>query len=74
MSAKTLSAAEIAGLLGAETTSTATLSRVSALESAGPDAIVFAEDERTLAAAIATDAGLILTRVAGPKRTRAWWW
>ncbi len=67
MSAKTLSAAEIAEMLEAETTSTATLSRVSALESAGADAIVFAEDERTLRAAIATDAGLILARVAGPK-------
>ncbi len=68
MSAKTLSAAEIAEMLGAATNSTATLARVSALESTGPDAIVFAEDERALAAAIATDAGLILARVAGTKQ------
>jgi UDP-3-O-[3-hydroxymyristoyl] glucosamine N-acyltransferase len=67
MSSKTLSAAKIAGLLGAITTSTAVLSRVSNLENAGPDAIVFAGDERTLAAAIASDAGLILAHDAGPQ-------
>jgi UDP-3-O-[3-hydroxymyristoyl] glucosamine N-acyltransferase len=63
MSAKTLRAAEIAELLGAVTNSTAEVSRVSGLEGAGPDAVVFAEDVRTLAAAIGTDAGLILARV-----------
>jgi UDP-3-O-[3-hydroxymyristoyl] glucosamine N-acyltransferase len=65
MSAKRLSATEIAALLGVETRSTAVVSRVSGLEGAGADAVVFAEDERTLAAAIGTDAGLILARGAG---------
>jgi UDP-3-O-[3-hydroxymyristoyl] glucosamine N-acyltransferase len=64
MSAKTLRAAEVAELLGVATTSAAVVSRVSGLEGAGPDAIVFAEDERTLAGAIATGAGLILARGA----------
>jgi len=63
MSAKTLRAAEIAELLGVVTNSTSELSRVSGLEGAGPDAVVFAEDVRTLAAAIETGAGLILARV-----------
>jgi UDP-3-O-[3-hydroxymyristoyl] glucosamine N-acyltransferase len=65
MSAKTLSAAEIAKLLEVETASTAVISRVSGREGAGPDALVFAEDERSLAAAIGTDAGLVLARDAG---------
>ena len=64
MSAKRLSAVEIAGLLGVETHSTAVVSRVSGVESAGEDAVVFAEDERTLAAAMASEAGLILARGA----------
>ena len=62
MSAKRLSAAEIAGLLGVETRSTAVVSRVSGVEGAGADAVVFAEDEKTLAAAVASGAGLILAR------------
>jgi UDP-3-O-[3-hydroxymyristoyl] glucosamine N-acyltransferase len=65
MSAKRLSAAEIAGLLGVETRSTAVVSRVSGVEAAGADAVVFAEDERTLAAAVAGGAGLILARGGG---------
>ncbi|HSY36085.1 MAG TPA: UDP-3-O-(3-hydroxymyristoyl)glucosamine N-acyltransferase [Acidobacteriaceae bacterium] len=65
MSAKTLSATEIAELLGVVTASTAAVSRVSGLDNAGLDAVVFAEDERTLAAALATPAGLILARAAG---------
>jgi UDP-3-O-[3-hydroxymyristoyl] glucosamine N-acyltransferase len=65
MSAKILSAAEIAALLGVAMASKAVVSRVSGLEGAGPDAVVFAEDERTLAAAIRTGAGLILARGAG---------
>ena len=36
--------------------------RVSSLDEAGPDAVVFASDEKTLAAALATGAGLILAR------------
>jgi UDP-3-O-[3-hydroxymyristoyl] glucosamine N-acyltransferase len=65
MSAKTLSATEIAELLGATTASTAEISRVSGLDSAGADAVVFAEDVRTLMAAMATSAGLILARHVG---------
>src|SRR6202789_1018630 len=65
MNTKILSAAEIAELLGVTTASTAVVSRVSGREGAGPDAVVFAEDERTLAAAIGTDAGLILARSVG---------
>jgi len=41
------------------------ISRVSGLETAGPDAVVFAEDVRTLWAAMATSAGLILARHVG---------
>jgi UDP-3-O-[3-hydroxymyristoyl] glucosamine N-acyltransferase len=62
MSTKTLSAAQLAELLGVATTSTASLRRVSGLDGAGPDAVVFAEDVRTLVAAMATSAGLILSR------------
>jgi UDP-3-O-[3-hydroxymyristoyl] glucosamine N-acyltransferase len=62
MSAKTLTAAEVGELLGVATAATAVISRVSALQGAGPDALVFAEDERALAAALATGAGLILAR------------
>ena len=65
MSAKILTANEIAALLGVSTNSVAEVTRVSGLEGARPDCIVFAEDERTLAAAMATDAGLILARAAG---------
>jgi UDP-3-O-[3-hydroxymyristoyl] glucosamine N-acyltransferase len=63
MSAKGLTAAEIAELLGVETAAAAVVSRVSGLEGAGPDAVVFAEDVRTLVAAIGSEAGLILARV-----------
>jgi len=68
MNTRMLSAAEIAKLLEVETASTAVISRVSGFEGAGPDALVFAQDdkdERSLAAAIGTDAGLILARDAG---------
>jgi len=65
MSANTLSATEIAELLGVATPSTVMISRVSGLETAGPDAVVFAEDVRTLWAAMATSAGLILARHVG---------
>ncbi len=67
MSAKILSAAEIAELLGGTTSAATKLARVSGLEDAGPDAIVFAEDDRTLAAAIRTGAGFILARSVGPQ-------
>ena len=65
MSANTLSATEIAELLGVATPSTVMISRVSGLETAGPDAVVFAGDVRTLWAAMATSAGLILARHVG---------
>jgi UDP-3-O-[3-hydroxymyristoyl] glucosamine N-acyltransferase len=55
-------AKEIAGLLGVETEAVAELARVSAAEDAGADCVVFAEDERALAAAVASGAGLILAR------------
>ena len=52
-------------MLGLTTTSAAALSRVSGLEDTGPDAVVFAEDVRTLVAAMTTSAGLILARSVG---------
>ena len=64
MSAKTLNANEIAALLGVSTTSAAAVTRVSGFRDAGPDCLVFAEDEKSLAAAMATNAGLILARQA----------
>ena len=67
MSATTLTAAEIGELLGVATAATAVISRVSGLEGAGPDAVVFAEDDRALAKAIASGAGLILARSAGAR-------
>ena len=64
MSAKTLTAAEVAALVRAEATaSEAVLTRVSALEGAAEEAIVFAQDEGTLAAALASAAGLILASI-----------
>jgi len=65
MSAKTLRATEIAKLLGATTASTAVIARVSGLEAAGPDAVVFAENVQALVAAMATSAGLILAGHVG---------
>jgi len=55
-------AAEIAVLLGVETTSDAVLTHVSGIEDAGEDAVVFAVDEPALQAALASKAGLILAR------------
>jgi UDP-3-O-[3-hydroxymyristoyl] glucosamine N-acyltransferase len=65
MSAKTLTAAEVGELLGVATAATAVISRVSALESAGPDAVVFAQDVQSLVAAMSTRAGLILAPHVG---------
>ncbi|MGA8938206.1 MAG: UDP-3-O-(3-hydroxymyristoyl)glucosamine N-acyltransferase [Acidobacteriaceae bacterium] len=69
MSKKILSAVEIAELVGGTMSlsarSTVKIARVSGLEDAGPDAVVFAADERTLTAAIRSGAGLILARGAG---------
>ena len=57
-----MTAKEIAGLLGAETEAVADVTRVSAAESASADCVVFSEDERSLASAVASGAGLILAR------------
>lgn len=60
---------EIAGLLGVVWTGVdGAVNRVSSLEEAGPDAVVFASGEEVLAAALATDAGLILARPAEDER------
>jgi UDP-3-O-[3-hydroxymyristoyl] glucosamine N-acyltransferase len=62
MRPKMLSAKEIAELLGVSTNSAADLGRVSGLGDAGPDCIVFAEDQKMLVAALGSRAGLILAR------------
>ena len=62
MSAVRRTAAEIAVLLGIETTSQATISRVSEIEGAGNESLVFAQDAATLQAALESQAGLILAR------------
>lgn len=64
------SAAELAALLGVVTESQALVTRVSGLEDAGSESVVFAEDEKTLAAALASGAGVILAKanVAGDTR------
>ena len=54
---------EIAALVGAAGTGAAgTLTRVAAAASAGPDAIVFAQDDAALRAAVASAAGAILAK------------
>ena len=65
MSTKALTAAEVGELLGVAPATTAVISRVSGFETAGPDAVVFAEDVQSLVAAMATTAGLILARHVG---------
>ena len=60
MSAKT--AREIAAMLGAVTALDAVLQRVSGIEDASADAVVFALDEATLAVALGSKAGLVLAR------------
>jgi len=60
VSAKT--AREIAEMLGAVTALDAVLLRVSGIEDAGADAVVFALDEATLAVALGSKAGLVLAR------------
>jgi UDP-3-O-[3-hydroxymyristoyl] glucosamine N-acyltransferase len=62
MSAIRRTAAEIAALLGIETASQATISRVSEIAGATGDALVFAQDVATLQAALESNAGLILAR------------
>jgi len=55
-------AAEIGALLGVATASTAVVTRVSAVDAANEDAIVFAVDAAALDAALASKAGLVLAR------------
>jgi UDP-3-O-[3-hydroxymyristoyl] glucosamine N-acyltransferase len=62
MSAIRRTATEIAALLGVETASQAILSHVAEIEGAEAEALVFAQDETTLRAALASQAGLILAR------------
>lgn len=62
MSAIRRTAAEVAALLGIETASQATISRVSEIAGATGDALVFAQDTATLQAALESHAGLILAR------------
>ena len=71
-----LSLDEIAGLVGAAGNGAAgTLTRVSAAGSAGPDAIVFAQDDAALRAAVASKAGAILGKKsdAGIEDSRILW-
>ena len=53
--------AELAGIPG-RSPDRARITRVSAISNARPDALVFAEDETSLGAATASDAGVILTK------------
>ena len=62
MSGQRKSAAEIAAILGVSTSSDAVVTRVSGIEAAGEDAVVFAVDDAALQAALASKAGLILAR------------
>ena len=67
MSAIRRTAAEIAVLLGIETISQATISRVSEIEGATGDSLVFAQDATTLQTALESQAGLILARYGALK-------
>ncbi|HEY4357663.1 MAG TPA: UDP-3-O-(3-hydroxymyristoyl)glucosamine N-acyltransferase [Acidobacteriaceae bacterium] len=60
MSTATKTAKELAKMLGVETELDAVLARVSGVAEAAADAVVFAQDETTLAEALASTAGLIL--------------
>lgn len=57
-----LTVAQVAALVGAEGRGLAKVSRVASVADAGPEAVVFALDEATLAAAVASRAGVILAR------------
>lgn len=62
--ARELAASEIASLCGGHTGSAAIITRVSGFERATADALVFAEDERSLAQALGSAAGIILAPLA----------
>jgi UDP-3-O-[3-hydroxymyristoyl] glucosamine N-acyltransferase len=69
MAVRTVRKSEIAAMLGAAWNGDDTeLRRVCRIEDAGPDAIVFATDDKLLKAALDSDAGLILTRAAEQPR------
>jgi len=75
MSAVRRTGAQIAALLGIETASQATISRVSEIAGATGDALVFAQDVATLQAALESHAGLILARrgASGTDDARVLW-
>jgi UDP-3-O-[3-hydroxymyristoyl] glucosamine N-acyltransferase len=58
-----MTAKEVAEMLGTSTDVEAELSRVSGADDSGPGCIVFAADEKALAVAVASRAGLILARM-----------
>ena len=64
-SGSTRTAQQIAALLGSTTKASATLDRVSAFADADSHAVVFAQDDAALRAALACEAGLILVRRHG---------
>lgn len=63
-----MTAKELAVMLGATTELEAGVTRVAAADGATAECVVFAEDERSLAAALASRAGVILARSAGDAR------
>jgi UDP-3-O-[3-hydroxymyristoyl] glucosamine N-acyltransferase len=63
--AATLTGSQLAKLVGAAEHPSASLRRVSTIEEAGTDAIVFAQDEAALQRALESKAGAILARRAG---------
>jgi UDP-3-O-[3-hydroxymyristoyl] glucosamine N-acyltransferase len=63
-----MTAEELAVMLGATTELEANVVRVAAAEDATPDAVVFAEDDKALAAALASRAGVILARQGSDAR------
>ena len=71
--ADAVSLSRIAALLGVEPPAGAhdcSIVRLSGIPAAGPDALVFAGDPRTLAAAVASPAGGILAAEPGPRDAR----
>jgi UDP-3-O-[3-hydroxymyristoyl] glucosamine N-acyltransferase len=71
MTAKTMTAKELAALLGVTTEAEAVVARVSSAQEATAECVVFAEDERSLGAALASQAGIVLARQAADPRVLA---
>jgi UDP-3-O-[3-hydroxymyristoyl] glucosamine N-acyltransferase len=65
MSTKTLTGSELAAIVGAAERPSAILHRVSALDDAAPDTVVFAQDDTTLHRALESTAGAILAHRGG---------